>query len=60
MDEIDIELRCDYCLKKSGNPQSWFKINKPRITVCPDCLLGYWDELKEALLADNLDVEYFR
>jgi hypothetical protein len=60
MNEIDTELTCDYCLEKSGNPPTgWCKINKAGIIVCPDCLLGHWDELKEALLADNLNVEYF-
>lgn len=57
--EIDAELKCDYCHKKSGNPPSgWCKINKAGITVCPACLLGHWDELKETFLADNLNVEY--
>ena len=59
MNENDTELTCDYCHKKSGSPpEGWCKINKPGITVCPGCLLARWDELKEALLADNLNVEY--
>jgi len=59
MNEIDAELRCDYCLKKSGNPQGWCKINKVGITVCPNCLLGHWGELKEAFVNDKLNTKYF-
>jgi hypothetical protein len=60
MNENDAELTCDYCLKKSGSSSGgWSKINKAGITACPNCLLGHWEELKEAFLADNLNVEYF-
>ncbi len=55
----DAKLTCDYCLKKSGNPPNgWCKINKVGITVCPNCQLGHWEELKKAFLNDNLNIEY--
>ena len=60
MKSNDTGLTCNYCLKKAGNPpQGLYKINKTGITTCPDCLLAHWDELKEAFLADNVNVEYF-
>jgi len=56
----DAELTCDYCLEKSGNPPSgWCEINEVGITVCPDCLSGNWEELKEAFLNDNLNINHF-